>query len=139
MTALPKKDHYTLEEYIGLESGANGDGAVTGFTAPKAWPDQLKQRWKIAAGAGHSSPLVVGARVYLHSRQGENAAMVIAGDTIFSLTNDADLIVTGAADKGAKVIRKYRVAEKPTWAHPAIVGRNILIKDETTLAMWSLE
>src|SRR5262245_32267974 len=52
--------------------GANGDGAVTGFTAPKSWPDQLKQRWKAPAGIGHSSPLVVGARVYLHSRQGEN-------------------------------------------------------------------
>jgi len=72
-------------------------------------------------------------------RQGENAAMVIAGDTIFSLTNDADLIVTSAADKGAKMIKKYHVAEKPTWAHPAIVGKNILIKDETGLAMWSLE
>jgi outer membrane protein assembly factor BamB len=72
-------------------------------------------------------------------RQGENAAMVIAGDTIFSLTNDADLIITSAADKGAKAIRKYHVAEKPTWAHPAIAGRNILIKDETALAMWGLE
>jgi outer membrane protein assembly factor BamB len=72
-------------------------------------------------------------------RQGENAAMLIAGNLIFSLTNDADLIVTSAADKGSKVIRKYHVAEKPTWAHPAIVGRNILIKDETTLAMWGLE
>ncbi|MBO0862768.1 MAG: PQQ-binding-like beta-propeller repeat protein [Chloracidobacterium sp.] len=72
-------------------------------------------------------------------RQGENAAMVIAGDTIFSLTNDADLIVTSAADKGAKVIRKYHVSDKPTWALPAIVGRNIVIKDETTLAMWGLE
>ncbi len=72
-------------------------------------------------------------------RQGENAAMVIAGDLIFSLTNDADLIVTSVADKGAKMIRKYHVAEKPTWAHPAIVGRNILIKDETALAMWGLE
>ncbi|HEY8458842.1 MAG TPA: PQQ-binding-like beta-propeller repeat protein [Blastocatellia bacterium] len=72
-------------------------------------------------------------------RQGENAAMVIAGDTIFSLTNDADLIITSAADKGAKVVKKYRVAEKPTWAHPAIVGRNILIKDESTLALLRLE
>ena len=52
--------------------GASGDGVVTGFIAPKSWPDQLKQRWKIAAGVGHSSPLVVGPRVYLHSRQGEN-------------------------------------------------------------------
>ncbi len=72
-------------------------------------------------------------------RQGENAAMVIAGNTIFSLTNDADLIVTSAMDKGSKVIKKYHVAEKPTWAHPAIVGKNILIKDEATLAIWVLE
>jgi PQQ-like domain len=174
--------------------GANRDGAVKGFTAPKAWPDQLKQIWKAPVGVGHSSPLVIGARVYLHSRQAENevvaaydlntgktispllsgdllfgmshknkgqffcldaasgetlwtgdprqaenAAMVIAGDTIFSLTNDADLIVTSAADKGAKVTKRYHVAEKPTWAHPAIIGRDILIKDETTLAVWRLE
>jgi outer membrane protein assembly factor BamB len=72
-------------------------------------------------------------------RQGENAAMLIAGDTIFSLTNDADLIVTSAADKGAKLIKKYHVAESPTWAHPVIVGKSIVIKDETTLAMWGLE
>src|SRR5215510_6802585 len=52
--------------------GANGDGVVAGFTAPKAWPDQLKQRWKITVGVGHSSPLVIGNRVYQHSRQGEN-------------------------------------------------------------------
>src|SRR5262249_39395240 len=52
--------------------GANGDGVVAGFTAPKACPDQLKQRWKITVGVGHSSPLVIGNRVYQHSRQGEN-------------------------------------------------------------------
>jgi outer membrane protein assembly factor BamB len=72
-------------------------------------------------------------------RQGENAAMVIAGNTIFSLTNEADLIVTSASDYGRKVIKKYHVAEKPTWAHPMIVGNNILIKDETALAAWRLE
>src|SRR5262249_58643388 len=52
--------------------GANRDGAVTGFTAPKPWPDQLKQIWKAPVGVGHSSPLVIGDRVYLHSRQVEN-------------------------------------------------------------------
>jgi outer membrane protein assembly factor BamB len=72
-------------------------------------------------------------------RQGENAAMLIAGDTIFSLTNDADLIITSAADRGAKVVKKYRVADKPTWSHPTIISKNILIKDETTLAVWSLD
>lgn len=72
-------------------------------------------------------------------RQGENAAMVIAGETIFSLTNDADLIITNTSDKGAKVVKKYHVADKPTWSHPVIIGKSILIKDETTLALWGLE
>jgi outer membrane protein assembly factor BamB len=52
--------------------GANRDGVVTGFTAPNTWPDQLKQIWKAPVGVGHSSPLVIGARIYLHSRQAEN-------------------------------------------------------------------
>jgi outer membrane protein assembly factor BamB len=52
--------------------GPNRDGVVTGFTAPATWPAQLKQRWKIQAGIGHSSPVVVGQRVYLHSRVDDN-------------------------------------------------------------------
>lgn len=52
--------------------GPNRDGIITGFTAPATWPAQLKQRWKIQVGAGHGSPVVVGQRVYLHSRVDDN-------------------------------------------------------------------
>jgi outer membrane protein assembly factor BamB len=52
--------------------GPNRDGAVASFTAPKVWPDKLKTIWKVQVGIGHSSPVVVGRRVYLHSRQEEN-------------------------------------------------------------------
>jgi outer membrane protein assembly factor BamB len=72
-------------------------------------------------------------------RQGENAAMVIANGLIFSLTNDANLIVTSATDKAGTPIKQYSVGSSPTWAHPAIVGRNIVIKDENSLAMWGIE
>lgn len=72
-------------------------------------------------------------------RQGENAAMVIAGGFVFSLTNDANLIVTGASDKTAAPIKQYSVADSQTWAHPVIVGAKILIKDENSLALFSLE
>ncbi|HMV47955.1 MAG TPA: PQQ-like beta-propeller repeat protein [Blastocatellia bacterium] len=72
-------------------------------------------------------------------RQGENAAMLIAGNTIFSLTNDAELIVTSAANKAATPLKKYKVAGSATWAHPAISGKRILIKDENSLALLSLE
>src|SRR5258705_11705342 len=51
--------------------GPNRDGAALSFTAPKAWPAQLKMRWKVPVGIGHSSPVVAGRSVYLLSRQDE--------------------------------------------------------------------
>ena len=55
--------------------GANRDGAVAGFKAPSAWPEQLVQRWKVDVGLGYATPLVVGNRVYIFSRQGEDEVM----------------------------------------------------------------
>ena len=52
--------------------GPNRDGVVASFTAPKVWPDKLKTIWKVPVGIGHSSPVVVGRRIYLHSRQDDN-------------------------------------------------------------------
>jgi outer membrane protein assembly factor BamB len=72
-------------------------------------------------------------------RQGENAAMLVAGDTIISLTNEANLIISSASDKASAPIRKYNVAQSETWATPVIVGKQILIKDEQTLALYGLE
>jgi outer membrane protein assembly factor BamB len=51
--------------------GGNRDGRISSFNAPKVWPEQLKMKWKIDVGFGHSSPLVVGKKVFLQSRQGE--------------------------------------------------------------------
>ena len=52
--------------------GPNRDGVVASFAAPKVWPEKLKTIWKVPVGIGHSSPVVVGKRVYLHSRLDEN-------------------------------------------------------------------
>lgn len=52
--------------------GPNRDGGGAAFTAPAVWPEKLAERWKIAVGSGHSSPVLVGNRIYLHSRQQEN-------------------------------------------------------------------
>ncbi len=55
--------------------GPNRDGVVTGFAEPAAWPEQLNQRWKIEVGLGYATPLVVGNRVYLFSRQADDEVM----------------------------------------------------------------
>ena len=55
--------------------GPNRDGAAGSFTAPSSWPERLNQRWKIDVGLGYATPLVVGNRIYMFSRQGENEVM----------------------------------------------------------------
>ena len=55
--------------------GANRDGIVSGFTPPAAWPEMLTQRWKIDVGTGYATPLVVGNRLYVFSRQGDDEVM----------------------------------------------------------------
>ena len=74
-------------------------------------------------------------------RQGENAAVVSAGDVLLGLNTNGELVVVRRRAAAFEVIRRYPVAESPTWAHPAVIGAGgqmrILIKDETALAMWS--
>jgi outer membrane protein assembly factor BamB len=73
-------------------------------------------------------------------RMGENAAILnLGGKALLLLTNDANLIVLpddtpGSAAKGYAPVTQYTVATSPTWAHPVLVVRQLLIKDETTLA-----
>jgi outer membrane protein assembly factor BamB len=55
--------------------GPNRDGALASFTEPTSWPAQLTQRWKVEVGEGHASPIIVGARIYMFSRQGANEVM----------------------------------------------------------------
>jgi len=62
--------------------GANRDGKAGGFTAPEKWPQQLTQKWKTPVGAGDSTPALVGDRLYVFSRQGE--------EEVISCLNAAD-------------------------------------------------
>ena len=55
--------------------GPNRDGAAAGFTAPATWPEKLTQKWKVEVGTGYATPLVVGNRLYMFSRQGGDEVM----------------------------------------------------------------
>ena len=52
--------------------GANRDGVIQSFTEPKTWPERLTRKWKVDVGLGYASPVLVGNRVYMFSRQGDN-------------------------------------------------------------------
>jgi outer membrane protein assembly factor BamB len=70
--------------------------------------------------------------------QGENAAILSAGELLFLLTSGAELSVIKPNDKEFEEIARYNVADGPTWAHPVILGSEILVKDNSTLYLWNI-
>jgi outer membrane protein assembly factor BamB len=62
--------------------GVNRDGKVSGFAAPDKWPSQLAQKWKTTVGMGDSTPALVGDKLYVFSRQGQ--------EEVISCLNAAD-------------------------------------------------
>ena len=72
-------------------------------------------------------------------READNAAIVDASAVLLFLTDDAELIVAKKSGEGFEPLRKYSVADSPTWAHPLVLSKGIVVKDATTLALWGME
>jgi outer membrane protein assembly factor BamB len=68
-------------------------------------------------------------------RDGENAAIVRAGKLLFMLKNDAELVIARPNPASLEVVRRYTVAESPTWAMPIVDGNRIFVKDAETLTL----
>jgi len=71
-------------------------------------------------------------------RAATNAAVVKAGDLLFLLKDDAELMVVRSSRKGFAPLKRYVVAESATWAQPTISGNRFFIKDVTSLVLWTL-
>ena len=70
-------------------------------------------------------------------RQAENAAIVRAGETIFSLEDDAELVIVRHSRTGFEPVERYEVANSATWAQPAISGNRLFVRDVSTLTLWT--
>ena len=55
--------------------GPNRDCKVADFKAPQTWPSALTQKWKTPVGQGCSSPVLVGDKLYVFSRVGDNEVL----------------------------------------------------------------
>jgi outer membrane protein assembly factor BamB len=78
--------------------GPNRDGKVTDFTEPKEWPKELTRKWKIDVGLGDSTPALVGNKLYVFTRQGdEEVNLCLDAQTGKELWKDtyAAMAVTG--------------------------------------------
>jgi outer membrane protein assembly factor BamB len=81
--------------------GTNRDGAAAAFVEPKAWPASLNRKWKVEIGLGYASPLVVGNRLYMFSRQSNDEVMTAlepdTGKTVWRTAYPAPFTMNPAA------------------------------------------
>jgi outer membrane protein assembly factor BamB len=52
--------------------GANRDAKASGFLAPKTWPKEMTRKWKVAVGLGDATPALVGNKLYVFAREGDD-------------------------------------------------------------------
>jgi outer membrane protein assembly factor BamB len=83
-------------------------GMTHAFKAPATWPERPKQIWKTSVGLGHSSPVVSGSRVFVHTRttdrdqEAVTAYDLASGRQIWRQAYDAPYTVNPAAQSHGK-------------------------------------
>jgi RNA polymerase sigma factor (sigma-70 family) len=60
--------------------GPDRDGVIHSVTVPAQWPEALKEVWQVPVGKGVASPVVVGDKVYLLTRQKNDDEIVTCHD-----------------------------------------------------------
>jgi hypothetical protein len=72
-------------------------------------------------------------------RQATNTAVVKAGDLLFLLNDNGELVVARASQTAFEPLKRYTVAESATWAQPTLSGKRIFVKDVNSLTLWTLD
>jgi outer membrane protein assembly factor BamB len=66
-------------------------------------------------------------------RQGDTAVLDLAGDVLFLLKYNGELIVANATGEGFQPLHTYKVSDNLTYADPLIFDKGVIIKDNTSL------
>jgi outer membrane protein assembly factor BamB len=90
------------------------------------------------AGQYFAIDLKTGGSVWTSEpRQATNVSLVRAGDLLFSLEEDGELVIFRRAGNAFDVVKRYQLADSETWAAPSIAGNRIFVKDVSGLALFS--
>jgi hypothetical protein len=103
-----------------------------------------------------STPVVIGDRAYLHLRNqrfacldlssgkedwistpyGKYWSLVATGDRILALDERGELLLIRARPQGADLIDRLEISEDPTWAHLAVSGDEVFIRELKAIAAY---
>jgi outer membrane protein assembly factor BamB len=70
-------------------------------------------------------------------REGENASIFGSPSWLLASTTDGNLVVARANPQQYEEVRRYQIAPSALWAHPAITGNSIIVKDVEKMICWS--
>ena len=72
-------------------------------------------------------------------RFAKNAAILVVGNLLAILTSDGKLLFAKPTATGLDYLAEYPVDLRGrAWAHPALLGKQILVKGDEDLICWSL-
>ena len=71
-------------------------------------------------------------------RQAAHAAIARSGDLFLSLEDDGELVVVRNSKTTFEPLHRYKVADAATWTQAAYSGNRVLVKDVSSLALWTL-
>ena len=69
----------------------------------------------------------------------KHISLVIAGNAVFALTLEGELLVLQATPEEYIRLAKWKVSEKGTWAHPAVAGNALFVKGPDKLLCFELK
>jgi outer membrane protein assembly factor BamB len=70
-------------------------------------------------------------------REGEHASLLGNRSWLLASTTEGQLVVARADPRKYEEVRRYQIAQSALWAHPAISGTSIIVKDAGKLICWS--
>ncbi len=145
-----------------------GDAIFTSSYQNKSWlygaaksgdKFEIKETWNNNAQAYMSTPVVVGDYAYAHLQNqrytcinlktgertwtskayGKYANLVANGDLILSLDQRGELLLLKANPKEFEVISERKISDQETWAHLAVDGDEIFVRELKGLSVfkWS--
>ncbi len=116
--------------------------------------------WKNRAQGYMSTPQVIDGHAYLQRRDkrmscielatgtvkwtskerfGTYASFVSNGDRILGLTDEGELVYLRANTQKLEMIARRKVAGEPTWAHLAVAGDEVFIRELKAMSAWKWE
>jgi outer membrane protein assembly factor BamB len=73
---------------------------------------------------------------HTQGREGDNASMMGNRTWLLASSTDGHLVVARTNAEKYEEVRRYQLASSAMWAHPAITGNSIVVKDVDKLICW---